>query len=335
MKIKRLLNPKTILMVVVIVTLLLLPHFIKKAYYMHILILTGYYIILALSVNMVTGFTGNLFLGAAGFAGIGAYTSTLVSLRLGAPFLIAIIVAGLVSMLAGFLLGYPCLRLVGPYFAIATFGFGEVVRLILINWYSVTNGPLGIRGVPAPAFGIGPLTYTITSRVGFYYLLLALISVSVFVIYRIVHSYIGRAFWAIRADTYVQAQMIGINATKVKIMSFMVTAFFAGLGGSFYAHYIGYVSPDAFVFQESASAVSMAVVGGMGTIIGPVIGGMILALGVEFLRIASAYRMVLFGLVMFGSILLMPDGIVGLYNRGSAKLLKTLQAKQAARGVSK
>jgi branched-chain amino acid transport system permease protein len=296
--------------------LLALPMVVTRSYYMHIVLLTGYYMLLALSVNLVTGFTGNLFLAAAAFSGIGAYASALLTMKWGFPFWLALPAAGFVAAVFGFVLGYPCLRLIGPYFSIATFGFGEITRLVFVNWYSVTNGPLGIRGIPGPGrIGIGPLSASIDSRLSYYYLLLGIILISTYVLYRIINSHIGRAFWAIRSETFMLAQMIGINATKIKIYSFMVTAFFCGMAGSFYAHYMRFISPDTFVFPESAAAVAMAVVGGMGTITGPIIGAILLGVSVELLRVVSQYRMVVYGLVMIVSVLFMPEGLVGVARR--------------------
>ena len=220
------------------------------AYVDHLLILICIYIILAVSLNLIVGFTGILNLGHAAFFGIGAYTSALLVLA-GAPFIIGVLAAFLIAGLCGLLIGIPSLRLRGDYLAIATLGFGEIIRSIIKNWTSLTRGPLGIPGIPKPSFFM-----SFDTSFKFLVLAIVLAALTVFVITKIVHSPFGRVLRAIREDE-LAAQAIGKNTTRYKMTALVIGAAFAGIAGSLYAHYITFIDPSTFTMIESILILSL------------------------------------------------------------------------------
>lgn len=285
---------------------LALPMGISSQYTLRLIIMAGVYSILALGLNLIAGYTGQLSIGHAAFYGVGAYTSALLSLRLGVPFWIALPVSAFVAALFGFLVGMPSLRLRGDYLAIVTIAFGELIRLVFLNWTSLTRGPMGLPGIPKPSiFG-----WVMRTNISFYYLMLVLLGLTIFVVYRIVNSRIGRALVAIRDDE-IAAQAIGINVTELKVLVFVTGAFFAGLAGSYYAHFMTYINPDNFTYMESISMLCMVVLGGIGSISGSIVGAAVLTLAPELLRSAVQFRMVLYGLTMILLMLFRPQGFFG------------------------
>jgi branched-chain amino acid transport system permease protein len=275
--------------------------------------MSGIFVLLASSMNLITGCTGRLNLGHAAFYGIGAYASTLVVMKLGFPVWLGMVMGGLITVLFGVLIGIPCLKLKGAYLAITTLAFGEITRLAMINFVPLTNGPLGIRGIPGPpAIGFSStLLISFESKTSYYYLILFICVLCLLTIRRVLNSQIGRTFMAIREDE-VRAETVGIDTIQVKIMNFALGAFFAGIAGSFYAHYVRFISPDTFTLGETFTILTMVVIGGLGTFYGPIVGGVIFTFLPELLRAISEYRMILYGLMMSVAIIFMPDGIVGL-----------------------
>jgi branched-chain amino acid transport system permease protein len=262
---------------------------------------------------LITGCTGRLNLGHAAFYGIGAYGSTLVVMKLGFPVWLGMVMGGLITVFFGVLIGIPCLKLKGSYLAITTLAFGEITRLAMINFVPLTNGPLGIRGIPGPpaiVFG-NTLLISFESKISYYYLVLVICILCLLIIRRVLNSQIGRTFMAIREDE-VRAETVGIDTIQVKIVNFALGAFFAGIAGSFYAHYVRFISPDTFTLGETFTILTMVVIGGLGTFYGPIVGGVIFTFLPELLRAISEYRMILYGLMMSVAIIFMPDGIVGL-----------------------
>lgn len=293
--------------------LIYLPWTIKNPYFLHIIIISGIFVLLASSLNLITGYTGRLNLGHAAFYGIGAYSSTLLAMRLGISFWFSMPLAGLITVFFGILIGIPCLKLKGSYLAITTLAFGEITRLAMMNLVTLTNGPLGIRGIPGPSaiFFRNSLFLSFESKISYYYLLLALCLVCLLVIHRLLNSQIGKTFMAIREDE-VRAGTVGIDTTQIKIMNFALGAFFAGIAGSFYAHYVRFISPDTFTLNETFTILTMVVVGGLGTFYGPIVGGVIFTFLPEFLRAIAQYRMMIYGLMMSVAIIFMPEGIIGI-----------------------
>ncbi len=283
-----------------------LPFLGLSNFVLRMLIMVGIYIILGLSLNLITGFTGQLSLGHAAFYGIGAYTSAILSTRYGMGFGITAPLSGLMAAFLGFLLGIPTLKLQGAYLAIVTLGFGEIIRITALNWMQLTRGPMGIPGIPA----ISIFGYELQSNLGYYYVICILAMITVLLISRIVNSRVGRAFMAIREDE-LAAQYMGIYTTNYKILAFSMGAFLAGVAGSFYAHYVSYIDPQSFTFDESIQILSIVILGGMGSIPGTILGAAILVTAPELLRSLQDYRMVIYGLILILMMLIRPQGILG------------------------
>lgn len=266
-------------------------------YYLQVLMVIGINIILAVSLNLVSGFTGQLSLGHATFMGIGAYTATLLALKLHVPFLIAIIIGAVTAAFFGFIIGVPTLRLRGDYLAIATLGFGEIMRNILLN-LKITGGPMGLRGIP---------------KVTNIYIVAAAVIMVIFSLNRIMNSRVGKAFIAIREDE-LAAEAMGINTTNYKILAFAIGAFYAGIAGGLFAFLFRYINPNNFGFMKSIEILCMVVLGGMGNTAGAILGAAMLTILPEFLRsvspVISQYRMVFYGLLLVVMMIVRPQGLL-------------------------
>jgi branched-chain amino acid transport system permease protein len=283
-----------------------LPLIIHDDYIIRIAIMAGIFILLSLGLNLVTGYTGQFCLGWAAFYGVGAYTSALLVMKMNFPFWLSMPLGGLMAAVFGIALGIPTMRLKDIYLAITTLGFGEIVRLTMVNWTDLTRGSMGLPGIPAPSlFG-----YEFDSNVPYYYLIFFLVAITVLAMQRIIDSRVGRALIAIREDD-LAAKTMGIDVTAYKVMAFAVGAFFAGIAGSFYAHFTSFIDPHTFSFAESISVLAMVVLGGMGSIRGAILGAVVLSVAPEILRDVSEYRMIIFGLIMMVVMLVRPQGIMG------------------------
>lgn len=281
-------------------------------YFEHVAILMCIYIILSTSLNIILGFTGMLNLGHVAFFGIGAYTSALLAKALGFHWLAALAGGVVFAGIAGLLIGIPCLRLRGDYLAIATLGFGEIVRSLMKNWQSLTRGPLGIPGIPKPElFG-----FRFTDTQDFLMLAFVVMIFVVWLIHRIVHSPFGRVLRSIREDE-IAAQSLGKNVVKYKLLALTFGAAFAGVAGSLYAHYITFIDPTTFSFIETVLMVAMVVLGGMGSLAGSVLGAIILVILPEPLRfikmpthIMAAMREIMYSVVLIMMMHFRPDGLL-------------------------
>lgn len=285
------------------------------------------YVMLGWGLNIVVGLAGLLDLGYVAFYAVGAYSYALLSTQLGWSFWIVLPLAGLFAASFGILLGIPVLRLRGDYLAIVTLGFGEIVRVILLNWYTFTNGPDGISGIPRPSFFGLPfkrhvaegtdsfssffgLDYSSMHRIIFlYYLILILALLTNFFTLRIRKLPIGRAWEALREDE-IASRSLGINPTNTKLSGFAIGAMFAGFAGSFFATRQGFVSPESFTFIESAVILSIVVLGGMGSQIGVVLAALLLIGGTEMFRTLADYRMLAFGALMVAIMVWKPRGLL-------------------------
>lgn len=285
--------------------LMILPLVIDQHYPRHILNVIGIQIILALSLNLLVGYTGLVSVGHAGFYAIGAYGSTLLVTQLGVPFLLSALSAIVLTGMAGAVMSLPILRLrESHYLAIATLALGEIVRIIILNAPEVTNGPNGIRAIPPPnIFGFEIATVAQTN-----YFLLAVVLLLLLLLRRLIFSPVGKVFMAIREDE-TACQAVGVNTTYYKVLAFALSAAIAGLAGVIYAHYIRYISPDSFTWRESISILTMTVVGGLGSIAGAVYGAVTLVLVSEYLRSFGSFRFVFYGLVLIVVVLFSPGGI--------------------------
>jgi len=266
-------------------------------YYLQILTVIMINSILAVSLNLITGYTGQLSLGHATFMGLGAYAATLFTLKLHFPFLAALIAGALVAAFFGFIIGVPTLRLKGDYLAIATLGFGEITKNILMN-LKITGGPMGLRGIP---------------KVTNVYIAAVALFLVIFSLNRIMNSRVGKSFIAIREDE-LAAEAMGINTTQFKILAFIIGAFYAGLAGGLYAFLFRYINPKDFGFMKSIEILCMVVLGGMGNTYGAVLGAFIITILPELLRsvspVIAQYRMVFYGLLLVIMMIVRPQGIM-------------------------
>jgi branched-chain amino acid transport system permease protein len=285
------------------------------------------YIMLGLGLNIVVGFAGLLDLGFVGFYAVGAYTYALLYYWAGWGFWEALPFAGAMSALFGFLLGFPVLRLRGDYLAIVTLGFGEIIRLLLINLYSLTGGPDGISGIPKPTVFGFPMTRrpaegqtSFHELVGWnfdnqdviiylYLMALCLALFTLFVSNRVIRMPIGRAWEALREDE-IACRSLGLNPTRIKLSAFTMGAMFAGFGGAFFAARQGLVNPESFTFMESALILAIVVLGGMGSQVGVILAAIVLTVVPEIAREFAEYRMLIFGLVMVLMMIWRPQGLL-------------------------
>ena len=265
-----------------------------NSYYMGIITLALINIILAVSLNLIVGFTGQLSLGHAGFMSIGAYVSALVTQKAGMPFFVSIIIGAIIACIFAALIGYPTLKLTGDYFAITTLAFGEIIRIIIMNIDAV-GGARGLTGIPKKT------TFTLAFVV---------VVITIMVIYNIIHSSQGRAMLSVR-ENEIAAQSMGINAFKYKMMAFIIGAFFAGLAGGLYSHYMGYIQPVSFDFNKSIDYLTFVVFGGMGSLSGSIIATIILTFLPELLRSMQDFRMIVYPLALIILMIFRPQGLLG------------------------
>ena len=285
----------------------LVPVGVRSEYILHTAVLAGIYVILASSLNITNGYTGLFSFGHAAFYGIGAYTAAILSTRLGWGFALTLPAAGVVAAAFGAALALPTLRLSGIFLALVTIGFQEIAYLVTLNWIGLTRGPMGIPGIPPAAlFGV-----ELRGNAAYYWLVLALDVLTLFVLSRIVTSRVGRAFVAIREDE-LAAEASGIPAFRMKVLSFVIATFFAGIAGAFFAHHARFVSADSFRLDETFVILTMLIVGGLGSLAGPVIGAVALVILPEASRFLAEYRGVVYGLILIGVILFRPEGVAGV-----------------------
>ena len=281
---------------------------VSSFYQTNIMISALLYVMLALGLNIVVGLAGQLVLGYVAFYAIGAYTYGLLHQYFGLGFWTCLPIGGFLTVLFGLGLGFPVLRLRGDYLAIVTLGFGEIVRLTLQNWNTVTGGPRGVSDIPRPAF-FGMNMDITQSTTYIYYLVLAAVVVTIVVITRLKNSRVGLALQALREDE-IACEAMGVDITRVKLSAFALGSCWAGFAGVIFAAKTTYINPSSFTFMESAMILSMVVLGGMGSIAGVVIAALILILAPEYLRAFSDYRMLLFGAIMVIMMLFRPQGLI-------------------------
>jgi len=290
----------------IIVMMALLPLAISNTYYIQVLVFIGIYIILTLSLNLLNGYVGLLSIGHAAFYGIGAYASAKLVMDAGLPFPLAMLGAGVVAGFFGYLIAKPTLRLSGIYMTLATLGFNMIFFLVLQNWMSFTNGPLGIMDIPPPSiFG-----YAIESRLQYYYLIFFLVLLTIFSMQRLMTCRFGRALVSIR-ENELAAEASGIHTTRYKIQAFVLAAFYAGIAGSFYAHFVKFISPDSFYIYESFILLAMLAFGGQGNLAGPVVGAAVLIIIPEMIRFLQEYRMLVYGGILVVMMLVRRQGLLG------------------------
>ena len=309
---------------------MLLPHYLNP-YFMRVLMLCGISIVLAVSLNLINGFTGQFSIGHAGFMAIGAYSSAIFSMHVGAGWvhalaglgvppglaqaaalLVALLLGGLAAALAGYFVGLPSLRLRGDYLAIVTLGFGEIIRVIITNVDAV-GAARGLPGIPAWA--------------NFFWVAVAVVAV-VGVSVRIANSTHGRALFAIRDDE-VAAEALGVDTTRYKVLAFVIGSFFAGIAGGLFAHYNAYLHPNSFTFLKSIEIIAMVVLGGLGSITGSVLAAILLTVLPEALRSAQELRMVLYSLMIIVLMITRPGGLMGSREISFGRLFGRRRARTA------
>ncbi len=263
------------------------------------------FVVLACSLNLATGTAGLVSLGHGAFYAIGAYTAALVALHTGAGIELTLPAAAIVAGLIGALVAIPATRLVRIFFTVASLSIGAVIGIVILNWDALTRGPMGLRGVPQPSlFGLD-----LSSRLGTYYVIAAVTLACLWAIQRLTMSDWGAALRAVREDEQ-SAGAMGLNVHRLKITAFALSTGFAGIAGGLIAHSTGYISPDMFGLDQSILILTMVVVGGLGSVPGAALGAVLLILLPELARGAGHFRMVLVGLVLFGTIVLRPAGAI-------------------------
>lgn len=291
------------------------PWFTGSAYGQVLLNMAGIYAILTLGFYVIFGLTGIFSVAQAAFWGIGAYTSALLSTDAGLPVWIGIAAAPLVAASAGVLLGLPTLKLKSHYLTMATIGFAEVVRQLMINWEWLTHGPTGIRAIPAPS--LGPLS--LEPYRAYYYLTLACVALVAAGVLRLRASRLGRGMRTI-LDDEVAAEATGVDVTGLKILAFALSAFCAGLAGALYAHLQRYVSPDAFHLEVTIQVLAMLLIGGRRSVAGAIVGAVLLTYLPEALRGLKDWYMAIYGGGLLLILVALPEGLAGFAARALARL---------------
>ena len=305
------------------IAMLTFPFYASK-YHCYLANLSGIAIIGALGINLLTGYTGQVSLGHAAFLGIGAYSTAILSSRFGIPFWIALPFSGLIAAISGLMIGIPSLRLRGLYLVITTLAFQFIVEHVIYRWTSLTKGDAGIA-LPTPSIG----SFSIDSDKKFYFFIMAVVVLAVMAMKNITRTRVGRAFQAIR-DRDITAETMGIQLGKFKLLSFVVSSFYAGVAGAVYAYYMAYISPDHFNLMVCIQYIAMIIVGGMGSILGSIFGAIFIillpeglgiltrALGDYFPAFTTRFgdvKGIVYGMVIIGFLIYEPRGLYGSWLR--------------------
>src|SRR5262245_32362632 len=309
--IQRFITSRRLCFVAVAITIALLPLIFPSSDWRTNLIVCAINVLLAIGLDFVLGYAGQLNIGQSAFYGIGAYASTLLIMKLAVPFWIAFVLGVLIAGIAGTLLSLFAVRLRGHYLAIASLGFAVITYQILLNWISLTQGPLGIYAIaPPPPIALPWLPrITFTNLANLFYLIAGFALLVYLILDQLVRSPIGATLTAIREDD-LSAASLGIDAPKWKAFAFAVSSAVAGAAGCFYASFVGTLVPDAFFITESFSMLAMVIVGGMGTLIGPVFGAILLTILPELLRGIGDLRLIVYGAAVTLVVLFIPGGLV-------------------------
>jgi branched-chain amino acid transport system permease protein len=289
-----------------ILALVLFPFAFTKSYVLGVMCRIFMYSILAGALNVINGYSGQTCLGSAGFFCIGSYTEAILAVNYGWNFWFVLPVAGLLTAAIGLLLAWPILKMSGIYLSLVTLGFSEIVRLVALNWQSLTGGPMGIKGIPLPRI----LSFQIRGARHFYYLFLAIAILFIFCTSRVIHSRMGRAWISIREDQ-LAARSLGVEISRYKALNFMYGSFWIGIAGAVYASYARFIDSTFFTLDEGWNILSMVIIGGQGTLVGPVVGSVIVNFLTEVLRPIGAWRMVVYAVLIILLMWLRPQGLVG------------------------
>jgi branched-chain amino acid transport system permease protein len=289
---------------------LLLPLGLQDDYLLHVASLVGIYIIVVSGLNVIIGYTGQFMLAPAAFFGIGAYTVGILTTKIGSSFWLALLVGMVLALIVAVIIGLPSLRVRGPYLAFLTLAFGEIFYAVINNWFDLTGGAIGIRLIPVPEF----LGFEFSLGLRFYYLVLLFLVISVLLIGRILKSHLGLAF-RMTKEGEEAAETLGVNTTKTKLQAFAISAVFMAAGGALYAPLIGLISPPTFTLNFSFLFIFMLILGGQASLIGPIIGAIVIGILPELLREALQYYLLINGLIMIGILLFTPNGLWGILQR--------------------
>lgn len=309
---------KYLLYLLAIILILSWPQLTSNNFYLRISIIVGIYIILVLGLNLLMGYAGQISLGHAAFYGLGAYGSGILTTRYGLSVWLAILLAALATALVAYIIGLPTLRLRGHYLAMATLGFGEILNILFGELNEFTGGMDGLRGIPAPSLAGIPLD---TYRT-YYFLVWIIVVLLLILAVNIANSRVGRALRAVHGSR-IAAEAIGVNTAKYKVQVFVLSAIYASIAGSLYAHLTNFISPESFSLVVSIFLVVMVVVGGMTSIWGAVVGAASLTIFAEYSRGFEDYSHIVYAVVLISVVIFLPQGVVP----GLAKLWRKLNRR--------
>ncbi len=303
-------SKKTWFYILISLLLIALP-FMVSEYITYVVVLTLFYAMIVSSYDLLLGYAGQLSFCQGAFYGIGAYASALFSIKAGFPVYLSIPLSVVITALVAAGVGYPALRLRGAYFAVTTFFLAHFVYLIFLNEVWLTNGPLGLRGIK-PLEALGGIDFSSTTN--YYYLVLVCFAASIYILYRTANSNLGKMFISVREDEDL-AESFGINTSLYKLVAFVISALVAGIAGGLFAHFFRLLHPSTFTWLTSEMVVIMTLVGGIGTIFGPLIGASVVMFILEFLRFAPELRFVIWAVALIIILIYEPRGLVGLVER--------------------
>ena len=291
---------------------------VTNAYYLQVLTFIGIHTLLALGLNMLMGYAGQISLGHAAFYGIGAYTTAIFTVHLGFSPWLALPAAILIAMAVAYIVGVPTLKLSGYYLGMGTLGFGMIVNILFREWSSVTGGASGFVGIPP--LSLGPISFA--EGRNYFYLVWGLVLLSLIICHRIIDSRVGRGLRAIH-DGEKAAAAVGVNTSRLKLQVFILSAAFTALAGFLYAHLVYFISPGSFGFLASIRMVTMVVIGGMASIWGSLLGASLLTLLPEWLHSFSEFEMMVYGLILMSVMIFLPRGLtrglMDIYERSKKK----------------
>lgn len=297
--------------ILLIILFIFLPFFLSQ-YWLHVMIISLFYVMMASSWNLIAGYTGQISFAHAAFAGVGAYVSGMLSLNLEIDPVLGILIGTIIAAFFGLGLGYLCIRMGGIYLSLTTLGFSEILRIIITNEDRWTRGTMGLQ---IPGF------FTEYSKVSYYFLFLIVSVAFLLIIYRLIHSETGLSFRAVLNDE-LAASSSGINTIRVRVLAFTLSSAMAGMAGGLYGHYLLLITPDIPSLGQMFLVLAMAVIGGIGSFVGPIVGAFVLEILSEYIRIYGEYHVLLFGLVALGVARFAPEGMMGLFSKkwGSIKI---------------
>lgn len=285
------------------------PFLAKNDYHLTVMSTAYIFAIATIGLNLITGYTGQFNLAHSGFMAVGAYTVGILTVDHQVPFWIAFALSGVFAAILGFFVGLVSLRLKGHYFSIFTLCVGYIMYLLVEKWESLTHGTVGIIGIPAPG-AIGPITFD--NPRSLYYLVFFFLVAGMFVMHRIVDSLLGRTFMAIRNGEAL-AEALGIDLMRNKLLAFMLSVFYAGLAGGLYAGFVRFLGPGLASVEHSFDMTMYMLVGGLGTLLGPLLGALAVPWLTQYLQFLQEYRFIVFGPILIALVIFLPHGIVGTY----------------------